>query len=177
MKAMLRRVTAKKRKLRFEVQLTLQELTNVATRDASVWVKVKCPGCAAVESRRTKLADQAVVWGETFPLVCNMTVDDASNVVDSLVVRLSVRAAAAATGGGAAAAAAAGGGGGGGGGAFERLGVVNIDLAELVGVRETERGFLLEESSFNAVLKVGLTVHQVAGDAMFRARSADDAAS
>ena len=176
MKAMLRRVTAKKRKLRFEVQLTLQELTNVATRDASVWVKVKCPGCAAVESRRTKLADQAVVWGETFPLVCNMTVDDASNVVDSLVVRLSVRAAAVATGGGAAAAAAAGGGGG-GGGAFERLGVVNIDLAELVGVRETERGFLLEEASFNAVLKVGLAVHQVAGDAMFRARSANDAAS
>ena len=157
----------KKRKLRFEVTLTLRELTNVATHSAAaVWVRVKCPGCATVESRRQKVEEQAVAWGEegeSFPMVVNMAVDDASNVVDSFIVRLSVRAATATAVGGAA--------GGGGNAKFERLGVVNVDLAELVGVRETARGFLLEESSFNAVLKVSLTVRQVAGDAMFRARS------
>ena len=94
-----RRHTAKKRKLRFEVTLTLRELTNVATHSAAaVWVRVKCPGCATVESRRQKVEEQAVAWGdegESFPMVANMAVDDASNVVDSFIIRLSVRAATA----------------------------------------------------------------------------------
>ena len=56
-------------------------------------------------------------------------------------------------------------------GDFERIGVATVDLAELVGARETVRRILLESSALNAILIISVQVRQTAGDAMFRCRS------
>ena len=148
----------KKRSIAFDVTLTVHELSGVsAAANSLVWVKVKSPGCRHAESRRAQLNGQRVQWDEAFPLACKLTVDNETNVVDPFLVRLSVRAASARNTGAA----------------FERLGVATVDLAGLVGARQTERRFLLESSAFNAILKVGVQVRQTAGDAMFRCRSQD----
>ena len=126
-----------------------------AAANSLLWVKVKCPGCQAAESQREQVRDQRVQWDELFPLQCKMKVDEETNVVDQFPVRLSVRAASARSAAGD----------------FERIGVATVDLAELVGARETVRRILLESSALNAILIISVQVRQTAGDAMFRCRS------
>ncbi len=152
--ALMRKLTAMastKRQLRFHVQLCIQELTHIPLESGTVFVKVKTNEVVH-ETTRQRIQNHTVRWGESFEFEAPLDVDQATNIVESFAIRLSIRQEANSA-------------------SFERIGVVVVDLAEYVSTRESTRRYLLAMCTSNSSLKISVRCRQTAGDPMFRARA------
>jgi hypothetical protein len=148
-------LTSNKRELRFKIELCIHELTHIPAPNGTLFVKWKTPGgMISGETRRQRIQDHTVRWTETFEFDCTVTVDNASNVVDSCPIRISIRQETTSAAG------------------FERIGVVTVDMAEYVSSRESTRRYLLEMSNLNSNLKISVRCQQTSGDPMFKCRTA-----
>uniref|UniRef100_A0A7S1CPH6 C2 NT-type domain-containing protein n=1 Tax=Bicosoecida sp. CB-2014 TaxID=1486930 RepID=A0A7S1CPH6_9STRA len=150
----------KKRRLTFEVGLVVHELSHIPFAAGDVFVKWKLPGSMGrsgssglTEAVRIR-DDHTARWGKRFPAFnVTLSVDDATNMLDPLILRLSVRVNTTASM------------------KHTRLGVVLLDLAEYAGTAKTCRKCLLQESDVNSSLRVTVYMEQKKGDPMFRSRA------
>lgn len=148
----------KKRRLTFEVKLVIHELSHIPLSAGDVFVKWKLPGVRGGAYGFTEPvpigADHRAVWGTKFPpFNVTLSVDDDTNLLDSLVLRLSVRMNTTASA------------------AHTRLGIVELDLAEYAGTAKTSRKCLLDKSDINSSLRITMYMEQKKGDPMFRSRA------
>lgn len=103
----------KTRKNKFSVQLTISKLLNVPYSHGYFFTKVKLKkgDVTVAKTQRTTVADNTVVWNETVAFECKIYTD-ASGLLIPCFLRISVRKEEN------------------GGKSVEKLGVVNIDLAQ-----------------------------------------------
>jgi hypothetical protein len=151
----LAQLTSNKRELRFKIELCIHELTHIPQPNGTLFAKWKTPGgVISDETSKQRIQNHTVRWAESFEFECSVSVDNASNIVDSCPVRISIRQETNNAAG------------------FERIGVVIVDLAEYVSSRESTRRYLLQMSNLNSNLKITVRCQQTSGDPMFKCRTA-----
>ncbi len=144
-----KRGSKKGRKLEFAIVVHVHSLNNFPLGSDGVFFKLKQPDGSQKPhwSQTYFFSNNAVSFEESVPLMASMTVDSATNVIQSHVLRLSIRQLTTKS--------------------FQRLGVVLVDLAELANQRETTRRYLLENSRYNASLLLSIKTQQTQGDPQF----------
>jgi hypothetical protein len=91
-----------------------------------------------------------VRWEESNDIFCDLTVDLETDLLDPFSIRLSVREETEAPG------------------KFNRVGIVDLNVAEFAGRKSSSRAFSLSNSRINARLKVTLSLLQLSGDPFFK---------
>jgi hypothetical protein len=146
-----------RRELTFHISLTIHELTHVPAGYRTLYAKWKTSGNTAHAcTGKHRISDNTVTWEDTFEFDCELTVNNATNVMDSCPVRISIRQDTRSCSG------------------FDRIGVAVIDLSEYAGNWKKTRRYLLQSSSFNSTLKVTVQTRQLSGDPLFKTRPTTD---
>eukprot|EP00742_Colponemidia_sp_Colp-10_P003052 GILJ01003255.1.p1 GENE.GILJ01003255.1~~GILJ01003255.1.p1 ORF type:complete len:288 (+),score=25.26 GILJ01003255.1:76-939(+) len=143
----------RRRKLKFDVSLSIHELTEIPLSNASIYVKCSLPSGKVNQKKKTERRDireHVVRWNETFKFPCTLYVDSSTNILDSCTVTLVIKQERPSGKGG------------------KRLGRVFVDLAQHASVRQTTRKYLLQDANFNSALKVTVTMQQLSGGPMFK---------
>lgn len=140
----------RKRRLDFRVTLVIHELTNYPHSNGFLFVKWTDKGDGQnAFTRRVAPRGQSIYWNEQFDISCKLYVNNKTNMIEPHIIHLSVRQESPS--------------------GFERVGTVDVDLAEYVGSRmQVTRRYLLRSSAFNSVLEVAIKTQQTTGDPMFR---------
>ncbi|XP_065191774.1 EEIG family member 2-like [Sycon ciliatum] len=148
----------KKKKFRFNVKLDLLELCSVPFVSGSFFAKMRLidGGDFCNESKRVVVENHRVLWDHTYPFSCKMHAPIQTGILDSCLLRVSVRKDARS-------------------GRVEKLGFVDFDLAEFSGAGPTERkcilsGYDQNRRQDNSILKVRVAVSLLEGDPMFKRR-------
>eukprot|EP00041_Stephanoeca_diplocostata_P022426 m.534889 g.534889 ORF g.534889 m.534889 type:complete len:254 (-) comp22059_c0_seq21:3367-4128(-) len=146
----------KNRKNKFSVRLTISKLLNVPYSHGYFFTKVKLKkgDVTVAKTQRTTVADNTVVWNETVEFDCKIYTDT-SGLLIPCFLRISVRKEEK------------------GGKTVEKLGVVNIDLAQYAVGGTVERRYLLQadtknQGKDNSVLQITLSMTQTKGDHVYR---------
>ncbi|XP_072935394.1 uncharacterized protein [Epargyreus clarus] len=159
--------TTKKKRYKFEVQVVLEELTEVPFVSAVLFAKVRLRdgGNFQDHSSREEVRQHAVRWNASFVFVCKMCANANTGVLEPALMRVSVRKECK------------------GGRSYQKLGFCDVNLAELAGAGETTRRCLLEgydsrrrqDSSAavprrqdNSVLKLRIKMSMISGDPLFK---------
>uniref|UniRef100_A0A3B1IZ70 Estrogen-induced osteoclastogenesis regulator 1b n=1 Tax=Astyanax mexicanus TaxID=7994 RepID=A0A3B1IZ70_ASTMX len=134
----------KKKKFKFQVHFTLEELTAVPFINGMLFCKIRLleGGDFAIASSRQEVQENCVRWRKKFSFVCKMSANPTTGVLDPCICRVSVRKELK------------------GGKAFSKLGFADLNMAEFAGSGSTVRCCILEgydtknTRQDNSILKV-----------------------
>lgn len=159
-----------KNRVKFDVTLQVDELTNVPISNASMYVKWKLKSggksagsterCVAfpfsrslthLVATRASVSKHVVTWNQSFPMEVVMATDETTAHLRGAQLQLTVRSETS------------------GSKEDELLGYVNVELAEFALGRPTVRKYLLLQSRYNSTLQITVTMRQTAGDPHFKA--------
>ncbi|XP_050320076.1 uncharacterized protein LOC126753023 isoform X3 [Bactrocera neohumeralis] len=148
----------KKKKYKFNVEVQLQELSEVALVNEVLFAKIRLldGGSFQEYSSREEVRDHRVVWNRNFEFPCKMSANASTGVLDPCYLRISIRKEMK------------------GGRSYFKLGFIDINLAEFAGAGLTSRRFLLEGYDSrhrldNSMLLVSIKMHMLSGDILFKA--------
>ncbi|XP_060937083.1 protein FAM102A [Limanda limanda] len=148
----------KKKKFKFQVHFSLDQLTAVPFVNGLLFCKIRLidGGDFSVLSSREEVQQNCVRWRKKFSFVMKMSASHASGVLDPCVCRVSVRKELK------------------GGKAFSKLGFADLNMAEFAGSGSTARCCLLEgydtkhTRQDNSILKVTIGMSLLSGDPCFK---------
>ncbi|XP_072522560.1 early estrogen-induced gene 1 protein isoform X2 [Salminus brasiliensis] len=148
----------KKKKFKFQVHFTLEELTAVPFVNGMIFCKIRLleGGDFAIASSRQEVQENCVRWRKKFPFVCKMSANPTTGVLDPCICRVSVRKELK------------------GGKAFSKLGFADLNMAEFAGSGSTVRCCILEgydtknTRQDNSILKVTIGMTLLSGDPCFK---------
>ncbi|XP_016130640.1 early estrogen-induced gene 1 protein isoform X2 [Sinocyclocheilus grahami] len=148
----------KKKKFRFQIHFTLEELTAVPFVNGMLFCKIRLldGGDFSNSSSRQEVQENCVRWRKKFSFVCKMSASPATGVLDPCICRVSVRKELK------------------GGKAFSKLGFADLNLAEFAGSGSTVRCCILEgydtknTRQDNSILKVTIGMTLLSGDPCFK---------
>ncbi|XP_053693399.1 uncharacterized protein LOC128741538 [Sabethes cyaneus] len=150
----------KKKKYKFTVELHLEELVEVPFVNAVLFAKIRLldGGSFQEHSNREEVRNHTVKWGQKFEFPCKMTSNASTGVLDPCTVRISVRKEIK------------------GGRSYQKLGFIDLNLAEFAGSGLTSRKCLLEgydtrHRQDNSMLNVSIRMHMIQGDILFKVPS------
>lgn len=158
----------KKKKYKFSVDFHLDELDKVPFLNAVLFAKVRLldGGTFQEISKREEVKNHQVKWEQRFEFICKMTANAGTGVLEPCILRISVRKEIN------------------GGRSYQKLGFIDLNLAELAGSGMTSRRYLLEgyntrHRSDNSMLGVGIKMTMLSGDILFKVpmKTAGDDAS
>uniref|UniRef100_A0A8C2L638 Family with sequence similarity 102 member Ab n=1 Tax=Cyprinus carpio TaxID=7962 RepID=A0A8C2L638_CYPCA len=138
----------KKKKFKFQIHFTLEELTAVPFVNGMLFCKIRLldGGDFSISSSRQEVQENCVRWRKKFSFVCKMSASPATGVLDPCICRVSVRKELK------------------GGKAFSKLGFADLNLAEFAGSGSTVRCCILEgydtknTRQDNSILKVSVSL-------------------
>ncbi|KAK9533034.1 hypothetical protein VZT92_010389 [Zoarces viviparus] len=148
----------KKKKFKFQVHFTLEELTAVPFVNGVLFCKIRLidGGDFASLSSREEVQQNCVRWRKKFSFVCKMSASQTIGVLDPCICRVSVRKELK------------------GGKAFSKLGFADLNIAEFAGSGSTVRCCILEGYDTknirqdNSILKVTIGTTLLSGDPCFK---------
>ncbi|XP_066515173.1 protein FAM102A [Hoplias malabaricus] len=148
----------KKKKFKFQVHFTLEELTAVPFVNGVLFCKIRLleGGDFATSSSRQEVQENCVRWRKKFSFVCKMSANPTTGVLDPCICRVSVRKELK------------------GGKAFSKLGFADLNMAEFAGSGSTVRCCILEgydtknTRQDNSILKVTIGMTLLSGDPCFK---------
>lgn len=148
----------KKKKFKFQVNFTLEELTAVPFVNGVLFCKIRLidGGDFATLSSREEVQQNTVRWSKRFPFICKMSANPITGVLDPCICRVSVRKELK------------------GGKAFSKLGFADLNIAEFAGSGSTVRCCILEgydtknTRQDNSILKVTIGMTLLSGDPCFK---------
>ncbi|XP_009299826.1 early estrogen-induced gene 1 protein isoform X2 [Danio rerio] len=148
----------KKKKFKFQIHFTLEELTAVPFVNGMLFCKIRLldGGDFSISSSRQEVQENCVRWRKKFSFVCKMSASPATGVLDPCICRVSVRKELK------------------GGKAFSKLGFADLNLAEFAGSGSTVRCCILEgydtknTRQDNSILKVTIGMTLLSGDPCFK---------
>lgn len=150
----------KKKKYKFTVDLHLEELVEVPFLNAVLFAKIRLldGGSFQEHSNREEVKNHTVKWGQKFEFPCKMTSNASTGVLDPCTVRISIRKEIK------------------GGRSYQKLGFIDLNLAEFAGSGLTSRKCLLEgydtrHRQDNSMLNVSIRMHMIQGDILFKVPS------
>ncbi|XP_034997221.2 protein FAM102A [Hippoglossus stenolepis] len=148
----------KKKKFKFQVHFSLDQLTAVPFVNGLLFCKIRLidGGDFSVLSSREEVQQNCVRWRKKFSFVCKMSANPITGVLDPCVCRVSVRKELK------------------GGKAFSKLGFADLNMAEFAGSGSTVRCCILEgydtkhTRQDNSILKVTIGMSLLSGDPCFK---------
>ena len=147
----------KKKRYKFQVELTLNELTEVSFGKATLFAKVRQleGGSFQESSKREEVENHAVRYDTKFTFPCKMTANSSTGVLDSCKCRVSIRKEEK------------------GGKNFRKIGFVDVDLAEYAGAGPSSQRYILQAYDLNhrldnSLLQVTLNITLREGDLVFQ---------
>uniref|UniRef100_A0A668AQY8 Estrogen-induced osteoclastogenesis regulator 1b n=1 Tax=Myripristis murdjan TaxID=586833 RepID=A0A668AQY8_9TELE len=148
----------KKKKFKFQIHFTLEELTAVPFVNGVLFCKIRLMdgGDFAILSSREEVQQNCVRWRKKFSFVCKMSASSITGVLDPCICRVSVRKELK------------------GGKAFSKLGFADLNIAEFAGSGSTVRCCILEgydtknTRQDNSILKVTIGMTLLSGDPCFK---------
>ncbi|KAM3874566.1 early estrogen-induced gene 1 protein [Diretmus argenteus] len=148
----------KKKKFKFQIHFTLEELTAVPFVNGVLFCKVRLMegGDFAILSSREEVQQNCVRWRKKFSFVCKMSASPITGVLDPCICRVSVRKELK------------------GGKAFSKIGFADLNMAEFAGSGSTVRCCILEgydtknTRQDNSILKVTIGITLLSGDPCFK---------
>lgn len=150
----------KKKKYRFLVDCTVEELTAVPYLNAILFAKLRLldGGNFSEESPRLEVKEHSVRWHRVFSFQCKMTANANTGILDACLCRVSIRREAQ------------------GGKSCHKLGFVDLDLASFAGQGAASQRFLLEgyrqnHRQDNSILRVTVSMTLLCGDPCFKTPS------
>nr|XP_014342303.1 PREDICTED: protein FAM102A isoform X1 [Latimeria chalumnae] len=148
----------KKKKFKFLITFTLEELSAVPFVNGVLFCKIRLldGGDFLSQSSREEVQENCVRWRKKFSFVCKMSANPSTGVLDPCFCRVSVRKELK------------------GGKTFSKLGFADLNLAEFAGSGSTVRCCLLEgydtknTRQDNSILKVIIGMTLLSGDPCFK---------
>ncbi|XP_077478707.1 early estrogen-induced gene 1 protein-like [Stigmatopora argus] len=148
----------KKKKFKFQVNFTLEELTAVPFVNGVLFCKIRLidGGDLAVLSSREEVQHNCVRWGKKFSFVCKMSANADTGVLEACICRVSVRKELK------------------GGKSYSKLGFADLNMAEFAGSGSKVRCCILEgydtknTRQDNSILKVTIGMALLSGDPCFK---------
>ncbi|XP_072310213.1 early estrogen-induced gene 1 protein [Eucyclogobius newberryi] len=148
----------KKKKFKFQVHFTLEELTAVPFVNGLLFCKIRLidGGDFAILSSREEVQQNCVRWCKKYSFICKMSANAITGVLDPCICRVSVRKELK------------------GGKAFSKLGFADLNIAEFAGSGATVRCCILEgydtknTRQDNSILKVTIGMTLLSGDPCFK---------
>ncbi|MCJ8748582.1 hypothetical protein PDJAM_G00166470 [Pangasius djambal] len=148
----------KKKKFKFHVHFTLEELTAVPFINGMLFCKIRLleGGDFVISSSRQEVQENCVRWRKKFSFVCKMSANPTTGVLDPCICRVSVRKELK------------------GGKSFSKLGFADLNMAEFAGSGSTVRCCILEgydtknTRQDNSILKVTIGMTLLSGDPCFK---------
>ncbi|XP_042252202.1 protein FAM102A-like [Thunnus maccoyii] len=148
----------KKKKFKFQVHFTLEELTAVPFVNGVLFCKIRLTdgGDFAILSSREEVQQNCVRWRKKFSFVCKMSANPITGVLDPCICRVSVRKELK------------------GGKTFSKLGFADLNIAEFAGSGSAVRCCILEgydtknTRQDNSILKVTIGMTLLSGDPCFK---------
>uniref|UniRef100_A0A3Q2STQ4 Estrogen-induced osteoclastogenesis regulator 1b n=1 Tax=Fundulus heteroclitus TaxID=8078 RepID=A0A3Q2STQ4_FUNHE len=148
----------KKKKFKFQVHFTLEELTAVPFVNGVLFCKVRLVdgGDFSISSSREEVQQNCVRWGKKFSFVCKMSANPITGVLDPCICRVSVRKELK------------------GGKSFSKLGFADLNISEFAGSGSAVRCCILEgydtknTRQDNSILKVTIGMTLLSGDPCFK---------
>uniref|UniRef100_A0A8B9LRL8 C2 NT-type domain-containing protein n=1 Tax=Astyanax mexicanus TaxID=7994 RepID=A0A8B9LRL8_ASTMX len=142
----------KKKKFKFQVHFTLEELTAVPFINGMLFCKIRLleGGDFAIASSRQEVQENCVRWRKKFSFVCKMSANPTTGVLDPCICRVSVRKV------------------------HTHLGFADLNMAEFAGSGSTVRCCILEgydtknTRQDNSILKVTIGMTLLSGDPCFK---------
>ncbi|XP_065358210.1 bromodomain-containing protein DDB_G0280777 isoform X2 [Calliphora vicina] len=148
----------KKKKYRFNVEVKLQDLENVALVNEVLFAKIRLldGGSFQEYSSREEVRNHRVEWNRNFEFPCKMSANASTGVLDPCYLRISIRKEMK------------------GGRSYYKLGFIDLNLAEYAGAGLTSRRFLLEGYDSrhrldNSMLTLSIKMLMLSGDILFKA--------
>jgi len=147
----------KKKRYKFQVDLTLNELTEVSFGKATLFAKVRQleGGNFQQSSKREEVDNHAVRYDTKFTFPCKMAANSSTGVLDSCKCRVSIRKEEK------------------GGKNFRKIGFVDVDLAEYAGAGPSTQRYILQAYDLNhrldnSLLQITLNITLREGDLVFQ---------
>ncbi|CAG5134005.1 unnamed protein product [Candidula unifasciata] len=151
---------SKKKKFKFQVHLGLEELASVPFVTGILFAKVRLNdgGSFMDLSCREEVHNNCVQWNSNFEFPCKMTANLSSGVLDPCHVRISVRKELK------------------GGKSHQKLGYVDLNLAQFAGGGKMTKRYLLEgydtkHRQDNSTIKISVELLLISGDPVFKVPS------
>ncbi|XP_029655423.1 protein FAM102A [Octopus bimaculoides] len=148
---------SKKKRYKFNVNFTLDELSSVPFVSGILFAKVRLldGGNYTHLSSRVELANNCVKWGCQFCFLCKMTANASNVVLEPCICRVSIRKELK------------------GGRSYQKLGFADINLSEFAGAGILSRKYLLNGYDYknrqdNSTLKVTIEMTLLSGDPVFK---------
>ncbi|XP_059609393.1 early estrogen-induced gene 1 protein [Phlebotomus argentipes] len=150
----------KKKNYKFSVELQLDELVEVPFLNAVLFAKIRLMDGGSFQeySSREEVKNHAVKWSQKFSFVCKMSANASNGVLDPCNLRISVRKEIK------------------GGRSYQKLGFIDLNLAEFAGSGLTSSRYLLEgydakHRQDNSMLQVSIKMYMLSGDVLFKVPS------
>lgn len=147
----------KKKRYKFQVELTLNELTEVSFGKAILFAKVRQldGGSFSDHSKRKEVANHAVKYDEKFLFPCKMNANSNTGVLESCKCRVSIRKEEK------------------GGKNYRKIGFVDVDLAEYAGAGPSTQRYILQAYDQhhrldNSMVQLTLNITLREGDPVFQ---------
>ena len=147
----------KKKRYKFNVDLILNELTEVTFGKAILFAKVRQLDGGSFEqsSVREEVVNHAVKYDQKFSFPCKMAANYNTGVLDSCKCRVSIRKEEK------------------GGKNFRKIGFVDVDLAEYAGAGPSTQRYILQQYDMshrldNSLLQITLNIVLKEGDLVFQ---------
>uniref|UniRef100_A0A8C6YK22 Estrogen-induced osteoclastogenesis regulator 1 n=1 Tax=Naja naja TaxID=35670 RepID=A0A8C6YK22_NAJNA len=148
----------KKKKFKFQISFTLEELTAVPFVNGVLFCKIRLldGGDFVTLSSREEVQENCVRWKMKFTFICKMSANPTTGLLDPCICRVSVRKELK------------------GGKTYSKLGFTDLNLAEFAGSGLTVRCCLLEgydtknTRQDNSILKVTIGMSLLSGDPCFK---------
>lgn len=147
----------KKKRYKFSVDLTLNELTEVSFGKAILFAKVRQLDGGSFEqsSKREEVSNHAVKYDQRFSFPCKMAANYNTGILDSCKCRVSIRKEEK------------------GGKNFRKIGFVDLDLAEYAGAGPSTQRYILQAYDLhhrldNSLLQITLNIVLKEGDLVFQ---------
>ncbi|XP_037607823.1 protein FAM102A isoform X1 [Sebastes umbrosus] len=148
----------KKKKFKFQVHFTLEELTAVPVVNGVLFCKIRLidGGDFAILSTREEVRQNCVRWRKKYSFVCKVGSNPITGVLDPCICRVSVRKEVK------------------GGKSFSKLGFADLNIAEFAGSGSAVRCCILEgydtknTRQDNSILKVTIGMTLLSGDPCFK---------
>ncbi|XP_012567145.1 EEIG family member 2 isoform X1 [Hydra vulgaris] len=149
----------KKRKLKFDVKLNIQELSSIPLLNGVIYCKTRLinGGYFSDHTSRDNVVSHCVKWENQFVFSCKITVSQITGVLENCICRISVRKEIK------------------GGKNYEKLGYVDVNLAEYAGYGIVSRRYILEaykdskqHRQDNSMLRITACMTLTSGDPLFK---------
>lgn len=147
----------KKKYYKFSVDLYLEELVEVPFLNAVLFAKVRLHDGGTFQeiSKREEVKSHQVKWEQKFEFICKMTANASSGELEPCNLRISVRKEKN------------------GGRSYQKLGFIDLNLAEFAGSGLTSRRCLLEgynasHRQDNSMLRIKVKMTMLSGDILFK---------